>query len=208
MIMKIVAVLIADDHPLIRDAVKRLFKDTKEIDIVGEASNGVDLLRLVETTVPDIAIVDLEMPGMDGYETILKLHTLYPGVKTIAFSGFLNDDNQQRAINMGAWGSISKGEPPAEFIRAFEAVVRGDPFHSRDTSGFYVEPPGEKESLKLLTMREKQILMHIAQGKTSRQIGDIFTISPWTVAKHRSNIKEKLGFKNFAEIVRFAIENF
>ncbi|MFO7749236.1 MAG: response regulator transcription factor [Desulfobacteraceae bacterium] len=205
--MKIVAVLIADDHPLIIDAVKNIFKDKKEIEIIGEASNGGDLLRLVETTVPDIAIVDLEMPGMNGYDTILKIHTLYPQVKTIAFSGFLNDDNQQRAINMGACGSISKGQSREEFIKAFEAVVWGNPFHTRDTAGFYVDPPCTEKTSKL-TMREQQILMHIAQGKTSREISEVYTISPWTVAKHRSNIKEKMGFRHLAEMVKYAIENF
>ena len=167
---------------------------------------------MVEQT-PDIAVIDLEMPKMNGYETIRKLRTLYPETKTIAFSGFLNKANQKRAIEMGAHASISKAESPMVFVDAMEAVIKGKQYHSDVSDAYYVSPPdyrpdhiSEKKSDSMLTLREKQILGLIARGKTSREIGQAFNISQWTVDKHRSNIRTKLGHKSLAETVRYAIE--
>ncbi len=203
--MKTIAVVIADDHPLVRKAVKNTFRNNKEIQFLGEADNGIELLGLMEKTVPDIAIVDLEMPEMDGYDTIFELHTLYPEIKIIAFSGFLNTANQQRAIEMGACASISKTETSGDFIKALEAVIQGKNYHTDVSCSYYVDPPEDKKE-GVLTLREKQILSLIAQGKTSKQIGEVYNISQWTVDKHRSNIRAKLGHKSLAETVRYAIE--
>ncbi|MEH0020944.1 MAG: response regulator transcription factor [Desulfobacter sp.] len=203
--MKTIAVVIADDHPLVRKAVKDTFRDNKNVKFLGEANNGIELLALMKKTIPDIAIIDLEMPKMDGYKTIWELHTLYPEIKTIAFSGFLSPANQQRAIEMGAYASISKAESSEAFIKALDAVIHGRSYHSNVSFAHYVDPP-KNESDTVLTLREKQILGLIAEGKTSRQIGKACNISQWTVDKHRSNIRAKLGHKNLAEMVRYAIE--
>lgn len=204
--METIAVVIADDHPLIRRAVKNTLKNNSKIKISGEANNGVELLKLMETSIPDIAIIDLEMPKMNGYETILQIHTLYPQTKAIAFSGFLNTANQQRAIEMGAFASISKTETSQDFINALDAVIRGEEYHSNVLTAFHPTPP-DREKTASLTLREKQILSLVAEGRTSRQIGETFNISPWTVNKHRSNIRTKLGQISLAEMIRYAIEN-
>tara|TARA_B100000614_G_scaffold255937_1_gene273683 strand:+ start:61 stop:771 length:711 start_codon:yes stop_codon:yes gene_type:complete len=203
--MKTVSVVIADDHPLVRKAIKQSFRHKPEVAFTGEAGDGIELLNLIAEKRPDIAIIDLEMPKMDGYKAILKLHTLYPETKTIAFSGFLNDANQKRAIEMGAHASISKNESTQAFVQALEAVVAGEQYHSDVSCTHYVEPP-RNNSDGVLTLREKQILSLIAEGKTSRQIGKTFNISQWTVDKHRSNIRTKLGHSSLAETVRYAIE--
>lgn len=203
--MKTIAVVIADDHPIIRTAFKNTFRKNENLKFLGEASNGIELLELVKEQVPDIAVIDLEMPRMDGYDTILELHTLYPEIKTVVFSGFLNAANQQRAINMGAHSSISKAESNKMIIQAIETIIRGERYHSKAFANFYVEPIEDKNS-ELLTLREKQILSLIADGKTSKQIGEVYSISQWTVDKHRSNIRGKLGLKNLSQMVRYAIE--
>ncbi|MCG8638057.1 MAG: response regulator transcription factor [Desulfobacterales bacterium] len=203
--MKTIAVVIADDHPLVRQAVKHTFRNKKEIQFLGEADNGIELLGLMEKRVPDIAIVDLEMPQMNGYDTIYELHTLYPDIKIIAFSGFLNAANQKRAIEMGACATISKTETSGDFIKALEAVIQGENYHTDVSSSYYADPPGEKKDV-VLTLREKQVLSLVVQGKTSKQIGEAYNISQWTVDKHRSNIRTKLGHKSLAETVRYAIE--
>ncbi len=203
--METIAVVIADDHPLIRQAVKNAFKNDRRIKFSGEANNGIELLELIEKSVPDIAIIDLEMPKMDGYETILQLHTLHPTIKAIVFSGFLNTANQQRAIEMGAFASISKTETNEYFIKALDAIIRGERYHSDVSQEFYAAPSDENKAG--LTLREKQILSLIAEGKTSKQIGKAYNISQWTVNKHRSNIRVKLGHTNMAEMVRYAIEH-
>ncbi len=203
--MEIIAVVIADDHPLVRKAVKNTFRNKSDIQFLGEADNGIELLGLMEKKVPDVAIVDLHMPGMDGYDAIYELHSLYPEIKIIAFSGFLNTANQKRAIEMGACASISKTETSGDFIKALEAVIQGENYHTDVSSSYYAAPPEEKKD-GVLTLREKQVLSLIVQGKTSKQIGEAYNISQWTVDKHRSNIRTKLGHKSLAETIRYAIE--
>ena len=202
--MTTIGIIIADDHPIIRDAVITIFRNKVKWKILGEANNGIELLTLIKKTLPDIAIVDLEMPKMDGYETISKISALYPTIKTVAFSGFLNKINQQRAIKAGADATISKTGTRVDLITALEAVIRSEKYHSKEFPNFYTEPLETKHTL--LTRREKQILSLIAKGETSKQISEFYNISHWTVDKHRSNIREKLGFKNLAEMVRYAIE--
>ena len=203
--MKKITVLIADDHPMVREAIKNTFRNNSHVNFLGEDNNGIELIKLIEKSIPEVAFIDLEMPEMNGYDTILELHTKYPEIKSIALSGFLDSVNQQRAISMGALATICKTENTDVFIKAFEAVVDGRNFHSKVSSTFYIEPL-KNDKYSLLTLREKQILNLIAKGKTSKQISDTYSISQWTVDKHRSNIKKKLEIKTLAEMIRYAIE--
>lgn len=199
-----IAVMIADDHPIVRNAIRKFFSDRPHIDILGEASNGFELMKLIEKSCPDIAVIDLEMPKMNGYATISELQSHYPQIKTIAFSGFLDSVNQQRVIMLGAFSTVSKGESVNILIKAVEMAIDGKHFHSKSCD--FIPKLAEDENYSLLTSRERQILDFIAEGKTSKQISHILNISRWTVEKHRSNIKEKLGIKTFASLVRYAIE--
>ncbi len=203
--MKTVAVVIADDHPIIRTAIKNTLKKNDKVEILAEANNGIELLAIMDDVIPDIAIIDLEMPMMNGYETILELHTSFPQVKTIAFSGFLTTTNQQRAIEMGAHATVSKADPSDSLMKALESVINGKTYHATVTTCFDIEGPEDNDNA-ILTLREKQILTMIAQGKSSKQISEECNISKWTVDKHRANIREKLGLNNLAEMVKYAIE--
>lgn len=203
--MKKIAVMIADDHPIVRKAIIAFFKNSPHIVFSGEADNGFELIELIKKSLPDIAIIDLEMPEMNGYDTILELRTNYPEIKTIAFTGFLDSINQQRAIELGAFSTVSKTESIAILIRAVEMVIEGKTFHSKMISNLYEEST-TNDKYSLLTQREKQVLNLIAEGKTSKQISQNYNISKWTVDKHRSNIKEKLEIRNFADMVRYAIK--
>jgi DNA-binding NarL/FixJ family response regulator len=203
--MKKIAVMIADDHPIVRKAIIAFFKNSPHIVFSGEADNGFELIELIKKSLPDIAIIDLEMPEMNGYDTILELRTNYPEIKTIAFTGFLDSINQQRAIELGAFSTVSKTESIAILIRAVEMVIEGKTFHSKMISNLY-EGSTTNDKYSLLTQREKQVLNLIAEGKTSKQISQNYNISKWTVDKHRSNIKEKLEIRNFADMVRYAIK--
>ena len=203
--MEKIAVMIADDHPVVRNAIIKSFVKKPHIDFCGEANNGLELLQLVKASCPDIAVIDLEMPEMNGYDTISELHNNYPQVKTIAFSGFLDLVTQQRAISLGAFSTVSKTEPVSVLLRAIEMTTGGKHFHSNVMRDFSPEPDVD-DKYSLLTLREKQIFESIAQGKTSKQISREYNISKWTVDKHRSNIKEKLEIKNIAGLIRYAIE--
>lgn len=204
--MNKIAVVIADDHPIIRRAIRKALRNNDALEFLEDANDGLELMALVKNIVPDIAIIDLGMPRMDGYETIQTLHSQYPEVKIIAFSGFLTQTNQKRAIEMGASATICKTESFQKLIMAFETVINGGTYHSDvgfDISSISLE--GKKNMA--LTLREQQILTLITQGKTSMQISMEYNISKWTVDKHRANIKDKLGLNNLAEMVRYAIEN-
>lgn len=203
--MKKFTLVIADDHPIIRKAIKNTLSKKKQFQIIGEANNGLELLKLAEKTAPDIAIIDLEMPTMKGYETIKELRAACPDIKTIAFSGFLTETNQDHAIQMGADSTLCKTESSRSLLDALEAVVNGKSYHSNVSVDN--ETPDAKGSEDALTLREKQILTLIATGKTSIQISQECNISKWTVDKHRANIKEKLGLSTLAEMVRYALNN-
>jgi DNA-binding NarL/FixJ family response regulator len=203
--MKRIAVMIADDHPIIRSAIRKYITKKPFIDLVGEANNGLELLELIKESCPDIAIIDLEMPEMNGYDTISVLSKKFPEIKSIAFSGFLDSVNQQRAISLGVFSTVSKNDPPQVLIEAVESAIDGKRFHTQVVNSFNPDSPTD-DKYSLLTLREKEVLRLIAQGKTSKQISSDYNISKWTVDKHRSNIKGKLGIKNLAGIVRYAIE--
>jgi len=108
--MEKVTLVVADDHFIVRKAIAQILQET-EFELIGEMKNGIELLEFVKKTVPDFAIVDLEMPQMDGYEVISKLHKIFSNIKLIAFSGFLDSHNQKRAIKLGADATVSKSEP-------------------------------------------------------------------------------------------------
>ncbi len=199
-------IVIADDHPMMRKAVRRIIEDSVEMELIGEANNGIELLELVKSKKPDLAIIDLEMPLKNGYETISELTSAFPDIKTIAFSGFLNANNQQHAIKMGADATVSKTDPCENLIKALHTVMQGKNYHSSVNGCFFI-PPLQDQDDSMLTLREKQILALIAQGKTSKQISGTYNISQWTVDKHRSNIREKMGFRNLAEMVRYALDS-
>ncbi|MBU1195473.1 MAG: response regulator transcription factor [Proteobacteria bacterium] len=197
--------MIADDHPIVRKAFQKIFRNTPHINFVGEAENGEQLLNLLQHQSVDFVVIDLVMPGTDGFEIISKIHALFPEIKIIAFSGFLNSINQQKAIQMGACASICKSESKEEILNAFEKIFDNQYYHSNVTETYYLKPLKRVEA-NPLSSREREIINMISQGNTSKEISDIMNISQWTVDKHRSNIKRKLGLKNLAAIIRYAID--
>lgn len=204
--MNCLEIVIADDHPIVLSAIKDTIKTKEGWRIIGEAGNGFDLLNLIRRLTPDIAIIDLEMPMMKGYETIAEISLSYPEIKTIALSGFLNEANRQRAIEAGASATVSKSNPLSDVLKAIEKVAQGREYHSPGIP-FIDEKPFDETKNAVLTSREKQILKLIAKGQTSKDISDICNISQWTVDRHRANIRAKLGLKNVAEMVRYALKN-
>lgn len=203
--MKKVSVVVADDHSIIRDAMSAVL-DQDKFELVGKAENGVELMALVDQTLPDIAVIDLEMPAMNGYKAISELNRKFPEVKLIAFSGFMTPPNQKKVISMGASATLSKGEPVSELIKALEIVSRGGVYHSDVSTIFWPEPSSINEQETPLTQRETQILTMVANGMTSKEIGQAYFISEWTVNKHRANIKSKLGLRSISDLVRYAMD--
>lgn len=196
---KEIKIIIADDHPFVRSCFANAVRKHTKIGILKEADNGVDLLEQIEKAPPDLAVIDLSMPEKDGYDAIFEIHTRYPQIKIVAFSGYLTLKNQNRAISLGAHSTISKTESLKAIGDAIKCILEGRHYHT-DVSSVLDAPPEIDGSIPL-TKRERQIAALVVQGKSSKEISSIFNISRLTVDKHRANIKQKLGAKNVAEMV-------
>ena len=201
-----ISLIVADDHPIIRRYLKRVLRDCFDIEPFIETSDGSELLGSIGQSVPDMAVIDLAMPEMNGYDAILKIHTQYPEIKTIVFSGFLTPETQQRVIQLGAHSTISKNETPDAIINAFRTIINGKRYHS-DVRSCFDQNQNSLDCFQedSLTDRENEIVDLIVTGHSSKEIADILGISKWTVDSHRTNIRKKLGVSNVVDLVHFAL---
>ncbi len=206
-----VTLILADDHPIVRQGLRHLLEKEADFRIIGEAGDGVEAIRLVERMEPDILLVDMMMPGLNGLEVLRQIKKLSPGTRTIVLSMQSADAYVVEALKNGAAGYVLKETGPGELVQAVQEVVQGNRFLSaKFTERLPVidaliqdTPTDPYESL---TAREREILQMTAEGLTSAEIGRKLMISPRTVDEHRANIIAKLGFKNPADLIRFAIK--
>jgi len=181
-----------------------VLRDYFDIEPFIEANDGSELLGSIDQSVPDLAVIDLIMPEINGYDAILKIHTQYPEIKTVVFSGFLTPETQQRVIQLGAHSTISKNETPDAIINAFKTIINGEHYHS-DVRACIDQKNLDCFQGNSLTDRENEIVDLIVKGHSSKEIADILGISKWTVDSHRTNIRKKLGVSNVVGLVRFAL---
>lgn len=201
-----ISLIVADDHPIIRKYLKRALNAHFDIETFIETNDGSELLKSIEQTAPDLAIIDLVMPEINGYDAIQKIHTQYPEIKTVVFSGFLTPETQQRVIQLGAHSTISKNEIPDAIINAFKTIINGKRYHS-DVRSCIDQNDLDRYQEEALTDRENEIVDLIVKGYSSREIAKILNISKWTVDRHRANIRKKLGVGNVVDLVHFAMKN-
>jgi DNA-binding NarL/FixJ family response regulator len=206
-----VTVLLVDDHPMIRQGLRNLVSSESDFQVVGEAGDGVEALQKIELTRPDVLIVDMMMPNLNGLEVLLQVKRLSPGTRTIVFSMQSAAPYVAEALRAGADGYILKETGPGELIAAIHSVLQGDRFLSErlserlEANGISVEN-APLDLYQSLTMREREILQMAAEGSSSTEIGHKLGISPRTVELHRSRFLKKLGLRNQAELVRYAIK--
>ena len=206
--MKKIRILLADDHALVRDGMKTLLKDVNDFSVVGEAADGLEVVKKVEELLPDIVTMDISMPNMNGLETIDVIHRRFPKTKILVLTMHENEEYAHRVYKSGAGGYILKNSDKKEFIHAIRMVHKGERFFSSSVSGVTSKGYVGKEVASIpITRREKEILRLIVDGLTNQEIADKLFISPRTVDTHRSNLMQKLEIKNTAGLVRFAIEN-
>jgi two-component system response regulator NreC len=204
-------VLIADDHTIVRTGLRALLQAEASLVLVGEATGGYDALQLVEELKPDILVLDISMPDLDGISVTRQLQTQYPDLKILILT--LHEDKAllREAIKSGASGYILKRAAETELISAIQIVMRGDmyiePSMLRDLIDAPTQPVNKSQgSLESLTPREIDVLKLIVQGYTNRQIGEELCISVRTVEGHRANLSDKLGTRSRVELVRYARE--
>ena len=204
-------IVLADDHVMFRQGIKRIIEGIEGLEVIGEASDGFELLNLLNELKPDIVFLDISMPNMRGIEATREIKSLYPDVKVLILTMHRKKEYLYHAISAGAQGYLLKEDSDVELFSAIETIRKGGFYVTRLLAGELVEDISHmyKGNTQLpsepLTTRERQVLKLIAEGKSNREIADLLYISIRTVENHRANIMRKLNLNKTAEIVKYAI---
>jgi DNA-binding NarL/FixJ family response regulator len=205
-------VLIADDHPLIRSGLRALLGREPEFEVVGEAADGYQALELVEQLKPDVVMLDVSMPRLNGIDVAQKISEKTPSTRIIIVSIHSDEGYVLRALKAGAKGYLLKASPEGDILNAVRAVAAGQAYLSPEISRLLVEEyvremrfRGVEDSYDLLSIREKEILQLLASGATNRQVAEMIHVSVATVETHRTNIFQKLGIHSLPELILYAV---
>lgn len=208
-----IKVLIVDDHTVVRAGIVALMNNEPDIQVVGEASDGLDALEKVTLLLPDIVLIDISMPGMNGIEATYRIKRQHDTMKVLVLTQYDNEEYIKRALQCGASGYLLKNSLATDLLSAIREVHAGNQFFTPAVSKIIVDSFIRHESAHpanikevALTPREREILQMIAEGKTNQNIADKLFISVRTVEFHRSNIIEKLGAHDVASLVKYAIQ--
>ena len=213
--MNPIRLLIADDHPMLVEGIKVHLRDAPNVTVVGEASNGIDVIAFVENQPVDIILMDISMPVMDGIETTAYIVKHFPAIKVIMFSMHTEHLFISKSLKAGAAGYVLKNTDKHELLCTIDKVAAGDIYFSNEVAlvmmaQYMVQSSKQRNSAKSfiqdLTKREIEILNLIAQGLTSSEIAQRLFISADTVDTHRKNLNRKIGVKNTAGLVKFALQ--
>jgi DNA-binding NarL/FixJ family response regulator len=212
----VIKVLLADDQALVRAGFRALLEAEDDIEIVGEAADGDDAVRLAQQLHPDVVLMDIRMPGEDGLEATRRIITdpALNGIRVVILTTFDLDEYVFEALRIGASGFLVKDTPPADLIRAVRVVVEGDallsPGVTRRLIGQYAQhakTPPSGEALEALTEREREVVALVAEGLSNQEIADRLVVSPWTAKTHVSRAMMKLGVRDRAQLVVVAFES-
>ena len=210
--MKKIRVLIVDDHTLVRDGIRSLLALLADVEVVGEASNGKEVLEKIKELVPDVVLMDLAMPVMGGLEATRRIRKEFPGTKVIALTQYDDSDYVIPVIEAGACGFVTKMAAFSELASAIQAAYRGDSFLSPTAAAALVEEcqqkvttEGEQDPYQLLTDREREVLKLVVEGHTAREIAETLIVSPKTVEWYKTSLMNKLNIHNRTDLIKFAI---
>lgn len=203
-------ILLIDDHQVVREGVKRILEMQDDIGHIAEASNGPEALAKMESQVFDVVMLDLSMPGMDGWEVLRRIIVKWPDAHVMIFTMHPAELHGVRAMTEKALSYISKNAPLGELLNAIRAVAKGKRYLTPELANLMVDGVSKKETLQrhlTLSERELEIMLKLASGKTYGQIADELNISIKTIGAHRTNIVEKMGVKKNTELTRYCIEH-
>jgi DNA-binding NarL/FixJ family response regulator len=205
-------ILLADDHGIVRRGMRALLDTEPGVEVVGEASNGREALKLIETLRPDMAILDVAMPMLNGIEVAAQAMKLDPELKVIMLSMYADEAYVVRALTAGARGYLLKEATEDDLLPAVRAVGAGRSFFSPAISSIlladyvrHLKQRGLEDSYDVLSDREKEVLQLLAEGKTNKEAAAVLNLSLSTVETHRLKLMQKLGLHNTAEIVLYAV---
>jgi len=207
-----IRVVIADDHHLVRQGLRALLERASDIEVVGEAADGQEALEAVERLLPDVLVLDIAMPHLNGVEAVGRLRDLKVKTRALILSMYSDETLVRQALRNGAKGYLLKRAISEELLLAVRAVSRGDIFLSPEVAGPILTPLvdaplrlADLGPLEQLPSREREVLQLIAEGHTNHEIGLLLCLSRKTVETHRGNIMEKLGLHKVTDLVRYAI---
>jgi DNA-binding NarL/FixJ family response regulator len=214
--MQTIRIFLVDDHQLVRDGIKALLTGLSDITIIGEANNGKELLEKVETTNPDIILMDISLPDFSGIELTRIFSQKYPAIKVLILSMYTDEDYIFNALKAGAKGYLPKNTSRQELLDAIYALNSGQEYFGSSISKVILKSYVRKatESTKnaddlhlVLSIRELEILKLFAEGCNNKEIGDKLNISIRTVESHKNHIARKLGLKSTVDMIKLAIKN-
>lgn len=202
-----IRLVLADDHPMIRAGFRTLLGQSDDIEVAGEAGNGQELIKVVSSLKPDVALIDVNMPGMNGLEAMEKLHTLFPEIRFVVLTMHEEREYVQKALKAGADGYLLKNIDRGELENAIRTVFKGGKYFSPEITAVLADTVARPASAEAeITPREKEVLELVASGQSTKQIADKLGISIRTVETHRINMLKKLEVSNSAELIRRAFE--
>ena len=212
-IMQKTKILIADDHGVVIDGIKQALSEHPEFEVVGEVSNGNEALEQAEVLKPDIVIMDISMPGLNGIESTRQMKKSCPDTRVIVFTMHSNKEYVVDLFRAGISGYILKSDPTSDLMLAIKAVKQGGNYFSTNTPTILLEHMKELEQGKRhydgferLSVREREIFCLLAEGKSIREIAEQLYISPKTVGSHKYNLMEKLDAQSMTDLVKIAIK--
>ncbi len=207
-----IRILLADDHGVVRKGLRFLLERQPGMEVIGEASDGREAVRMAEAELPEVVIMDIAMPLLNGIEATAQILKRSPKTAVIILSMHSDEDYLLSALNAGAKGYLLKESAEVDLIRAIHAVVKGTPFFSPDIAHAmledymrFLQQRNLQDSYELLTEREKEVLQLLAEGKSNKEVATILDISVYTVDTHRMHLMQKLNLHNTAEIVLYAV---
>lgn len=209
-----ITILLADDHTVVRQGIVKLLEGEKNFKVIGEAGNGRDAVSKVEQFKPDVVLMDISMPLLNGIEATRQIKRISPQTKVIILSMHSHDRFISELLTLGASGYLVKDSTGADIIMAINAAMKGDTFLSPSISRKIIENYVSLKKVKSfreklyseLSNREREVFQLIAEGRSTKEISEILFVSISTVKTHRSHIMEKLQLDNLSQLIRFAIE--
>lgn len=211
--MKVMKILITDDHAIVRKGLRSLLEAENGVEIIAEADSGREAVELAKRLNPDVVLMDISMPGLNGLEATRQIKKELPDTKVLILTMHSSDEYVFEVLNAGASGYVLKQSATSELIFAVQAVFQGMPFLSPSISGGVIEgylnktdEAPQENSYASLTKREREVLQLIAEGNKTRSIAELLNVSIKTIESHRANIMHKLERKTVAELTTFAIQ--
>ena len=207
--MRKTRILLADDHAVVRQGFKMLLDAQSDMEIVGEASNGREAVEAAETLRPDVEVMDVAMPELNGIEATRRLAASAPHTRVIALSMHKDSVYVREILRAGARGYLLKDSGADDLVSAIRVVARGESYLSPAVSNAVLDDYRKQVTnpIDLLTSREREVLQMLAEGKTNKEIAGVLNLSVYTVDAHRGRIMEKLNLHSINDLVRFAVRN-